>query len=329
MGNMLKILIYGWYGRSIKNIGDLLFCDAFRKLFPNSKLTFVQELKKEDLFNHDVLIFGGGSFLYAPINNNCNNELLNILKDKKIFYIGVGTETEIHPMHQDVMKIAKLVATRTIGDSNKLKQITSSKIIEIPDLAYLLQNENITITKNDNINSVLILTNSELLPRWDDIHWKHASWNYFKSEFSQFLDILKEKKYKLKFFPMCQNHNKHDSAASIEIMNMMKIKNYDELIWDHSVNYDQVIELISKYDIVVSQRYHGAILAHMCSKPCLVIAHHDKLKNPTNSSISVSYYELSKQKLYDNFILSKNIKILPIKLNTFEDIRVHVYSCLE
>lgn len=326
-----KVLVYGFYGK--KNTGDELFKLSFKHLFPNFQFIFTNYLKKEELEKIDVIILGGGSFLYAPINNNCPTELIKILSTKKVFYIGIGVETDIHPIHQEIMKQAQLIATRTPNAIAKL-QFTNSLILEIPDIVYSLVDKVKPVQPYEIIkNSVLVLPNAEILPRWNDIQWKYSSWNYFKSEFSQFLDYLKELGYKTRFIPMCISDNMHDLGASAEIINQMKNRNYNDQIDMEQIYicrdyFEQTMQIISKYEIVISQRYHGAILSHMCQKPCIVLAHHDKLKNPNNSSISLSYYELSKQKLINSFNKAKELNILPIKLDRFESLVTKIYSIL-
>jgi len=320
----INALVYGWYGKGIKNIGDSLFCKAFEHLFPDINFTFTNTITQHNVEQADCVIFGGGSFVYAPINGN---NVLQLLAAKTIFYIGVGIETDIHPMHQELMKRASLIATRTANGISRLKSVTASNIIEIPDLAYALT-DLVSISNQVMPNSILVLTNAELLPRWCDINWKHAAWNYFKSEFSQFLDMFKESKYNITFASMCSNANMHDAGAATEIINQMKYRNFNSQLCDLPDDFTQLTHLLSQYETIISQRYHGAILADMCSRPHVVIAHHDKLKHSTPSAITVPYYGLDKQTLADAILNCKTRSILPIKLDIFEDMRKRVYSQL-
>jgi polysaccharide pyruvyl transferase WcaK-like protein len=320
----IKALVYGgYYGK--KNIGDDLFQGAFQTLFPEISFTFTDNFTKSNIEQADMIIFGGGSFLYAPIKSENISDVIPDLLCKQIFYIGVGIETDIHPMHQILMKNAGIIATRSAKGKERLKYITTHNVIEIPDIVYALS-EQIDL-QSVKKNSVLILSNAELLPRWNDIQWKHASWNYFKSEFSQFLDILKEQKHTITFGAMCSNSHLNDLGAAVELINQMKARNFDSQII-LSDDFTKLTQTLSQYDIIISQRYHGAILADMCRRPCISIAHHDKLKNPTASAFTVPYYGLSKQMLIDTFLKCKTHSILPIKLDIFEDMRARVYSQL-
>lgn len=323
---LMRALVYGWYGRGAKNIGDLLFCKAFKSFFSKIEFTFTDNFKLEEIEAADIIIFGGGSFLYAPINGK---EHLDKIVKKKIFYMGVGIETNIHPIHQQLMKLALIIAHRNIGESSKLIGVTNAEIIEIPDLVYCLSSNIKLAESTDKIaNSILILPNAELLPKWNDINWKHTSWNYFKSEFSQFLDELKDRKNIINFAPFCSIPSKHDLGAAVEIINQMHNRDFRDQLYDLPSNFEELTYILSKYELIITQRYHGAILAHMCQRPCISIAHHDKLKNINDSCISSSYYELSKQKLHDMVLISKNTPILPIKLNKFEALRERIYTLI-
>lgn len=323
----INALVYGWYGEGVKNIGDSLFCKAFTYLFPNINFKFVKLIEQADVEKADMVIFGGGSFLWAPVNTKDIENIVELLSTKKVFYIGVGTETDIHPMHQELMKVAGLVATRTPDGSKKLKTITNTNILEIPDLAYALADQ-VNISKLIIPNSILVMTNAEVLPRWYDVNWKHTAWNYFKSEFAQLLDSFRESKYTITFASLCTNAKLHDLGAAAEISNQMKHRDFNSQLVDLPDDFSKLTDVISQYDIVISQRFHGAILANMCKRPCVVIAHHDKLKNATPSSITMPYYGISKQTLSDAVLNCKTIDILPIKLDIFEDVRSYVYSHL-
>ena len=63
---MAKVLVYGWYGHA--NVGDELMADGLRAILPGHALRFVSRLTKDELGKADLLIVGGGYFLYAPLN---------------------------------------------------------------------------------------------------------------------------------------------------------------------------------------------------------------------------------------------------------------------
>jgi polysaccharide pyruvyl transferase WcaK-like protein len=215
-----KILVYGWYHN--KNIGDDLFIDSFKKLFPEFNFTFTNYITVNQLNSNDAVFFGGGSFLYADVN--CEDKKL--LTTKLIFYVGVGIEKYIHPTHIELLKIARIICSRSAETINDVRSLNSNTIL-IPDIVFCLKK---TTHSTRVKNSVLVLPNSCVLPKYNDQHWKYAAWNYFKSEYAQFLDILIENNYNVHMFPMCTNSKSHDHLASAEIINNMKNGSYNLMI---------------------------------------------------------------------------------------------------
>lgn len=309
----MQVLVYGFYNS--RNIGDRLFKLAFQKLFPEYQFTFTDVLTLELLQKFNIIFFGGGSFLDAPINMKEN--LFPILLGKKIFYIGVGVETDIHSQHLELMKKATLIASR-----NSSHFVSSLKGLVIPDLVYALETKNYQ-RKN---KSVLILPNAHLISTNSDKLWKYNAWEYFKSEFSQFIDYLIDEKYNISFLPMCEDKNINDVGAAFEIINRLNKKEYTIL----SPNIEEVLQLISTYSIVITQRFHGIVLSEITHTPYISIHHHDKLQYtyPKNGNY-ISYYNLNKNLLINNF---KNINKFELNReikNKFSELKNKVSQCLD
>jgi polysaccharide pyruvyl transferase WcaK-like protein len=318
------ILVYGWYNQ--KNIGDDLFAEAFVKLW-DYQFVFVDKITIESLQNASAVFIGGGSFLYAA--PKMENKVLELLKQKKIFYIGVGAETEIHEIHCELIRLAQLIAIRTPQHVEKIKSL-NDKVIVIPDIVYSLQPH---IIKSDPVpKSILVIPNLTVVPQGQDPHWKHAAWTYFKSEFAQFLDALIEQKYTLNFFAMCQNDKINDHWASIEILNSMKFRNSKYIMSSMPQGIEDISATISPYNYIITQRFHGIVLSEMLRIPYVAIHHHDKLKNVSPGEGSfLSYYGISKQKLNEEFNLAKEKNfstVLPIEINIFDELKQTVVSCL-
>jgi polysaccharide pyruvyl transferase WcaK-like protein len=304
-----NILVYGFYFKD--NLGDDLFIEAFKSLFPNYNFIFVDHIKTEFLQNIDAVFIGGGSFLGQPLP--IENMSWEILKSKKIFYIGVGAETDFHQDHLQLMVLAQLIAIRSNVNFDKVKIINSNTIV-IPDLVYSLVSEH---SKYKIKKSVLILPNISVVPTWDDAHWKHASWEYFKTEFAQLLDILVKDNHTISFLPLCTNIKLNDEWAAAEIISRMTCRNKNFLLEKRN-SLQSITELMSQYDVVITQRYHGIVLAELSKVPYISIYHHDKLKN--SRGYNLSYYGLNKDKLIEQFNLCKNANvagILPINRDMF------------
>jgi len=306
---MKKILVYGWYAHG--NIGDNLFIEAFQHLFPDIKFVFTDHIDLVSLDNIDVVFFGGGSFLLEkPI---ISDTAFQELKSKKIFYIGVGVEGEIHPDHKDLMFNALMIATRSPNQIDNLKLINKN-VIYIPDLIYSLQSQVKLSPKLNYGRSVLIMPNISVVPRRSDPHWKHASWAYFKSEFAQFLDYLIDDEYHINLFPMCKGISLDDDWASAELVSHMNNRNcyYIHPACNRPQNIKEITSLVSRYDVVITQRFHGIVLAQITNVPCLSISHHDKIK----SEHSISYYGLSKDKLIREFHNTIKSKVALVENST-------------
>lgn len=322
---MTNIVVYGWYGQG--NIGDELFAGAFKNLFPEFTFTFVTRLNSSILETADVLFFGGGSFLYAK--PNISESDLEILKTKKIFYISVGIEHDIHPMHLELMKLARLIVTRSADQVDRIKKINSNTQFA-PDIVYSLQPQvSSSLVKN---NSILVIPNISVVPKWNDPQWKHASWNHFKSEFAQFLDVLVEDGFKLNFFSMCKNRSLDDDSAAAEIINMMSHRNNTYQLQDSPKDFASITKLLSQYKLIITQRFHGIVLSEMIRRPYVAIHHHDKLKNSVpHEGKYISYYGAYKQELFDQFNMALGMKyssILPIEPNIFKELQRNVVELI-
>lgn len=318
---MKTILIYGHYGH--QNIGDELFKESFEILFNSSynnyNLIFTDFLNIEMFKNVDALIFGGGSFLNQPISGFNIFDFNSIINSIPIFYIGVGLETEIHADHWYFLNQAKLVASRT-EDCLKLNSYKKQlNIIDIPDLVYLLKDKINNCEKHSN--SVLILPNVSVLPLHNSPAWVNSSWENFKNQFAQFLDYLVDEKYNLTFYPMCSNKIEHDNFASYQIISMMKHRDYNMV---KSSNYQNIYSYLSSAESVITQRYHGIILSELANVPVLPIYHHDKLK----VTDALPYYEISKDRLLNNFWKLKNKK-KTIDYSAFNQVKNKVEDILK
>lgn len=313
----IRIVVAGYYNNS--NLGDNLFVDAFKFLFPDISFIFTNHITINSLQNVDGVFIGGGSLLGEPLS--ISPDAIELLKTKKIFYIGVGSETNFHSTHIPFIKLAKLIAPRNDINLQKLKELNDNCLV-IPDLVRCLSPK-ISDKKIDK--SILIMPNIVVVPKHNDPHWKHAAWEYFKSEFSQTLDELVPD-YTLAFFNMCTNYQLNDGNAAIEIINKMtRIKKFE---FYQASNLIDATNIISQYSMVITQRFHGVILSQMAKVPCLTIHHHDKLKY---GDFQLSYYGLFKNQLLEkiNLIKTKKVnEILPIDPDIFETLKFKVNQLL-
>jgi len=316
----MRVLVYGWYYKG--NLGDDLFIDAFKHIFPNFEFTFTDYIKFSHLENIDAVFIGGGSFLGEACK--ISPDAIELLKSKTIFYLGVGSETNIHETHQQLISLSKLVAIRSSAHIEHISKLNSN-IMVIPDLVYALPTQPAT---EKNTNSILFIPNMSVVPRWNDPHWKHAAWNSFKIELVQALDVLSKEKYQIKFLPFCTNNKMHDSYVAGEIINCMNESKIN-MILDQPKSLSEAIDIISKNTLTVTQRFHGSVLSEMANTTSLTIHHHDKLKN--YNGFKIDYYACNKNLLLDkikSLLEMKNDCILPIDRNIFISLKERVENAL-
>lgn len=312
----MKALVYGHYFKF--NIGDDLFQDAFKHLFPYIEFTFTDHITLENIKEVSVIIFGGGSFLFAK--PNIPEDVYSEVLQKKIFYIGVGAETEIHPEHVELIKIAKLISIR----SDHLDKILPLNIncMFCPDLVYSLRDKVVSTPKIPN--SVLIIPNKEVVSRYTDPSWKQVAWEYFKSEFAQSLEVI-QKDHLIRLFAFNTSNKMHDNWAGIEILNKMPHGGTGHLSQEKPSGIESITKYLSKFEKIITQRYHGIVLADLMDTACLTIHHHDKLKAGENLA---SYYGFNKKEflhLFNNLSPSNQ----SIESNKFRELQDRVFDILK
>lgn len=312
----MRVLVVGYYQHS--NLGDELFVEAFRYLFPEIAFVFTDQITQQHLAGIDAIFLGGGSFLGEPLKTQIP---LSDLQKYPLFYIGVGTETDLHPSHQFLLSLAKLVAIRTNANYERQLGINPNTIV-IPDLVYALPNSFWRVDKTPN--SILFLPNINTVPDWKEPHYKHAGWDFFKNEVAQALDVLLEQGWNIDFFPMSAEPRRNDEYAAAEIINRMTIRKPQIL---QETILPKVLALFASYQLIITQRYHGAVLADLAYVPSITIHHHDKLK--TTFGAHLPFYGLSKgdllQKIND---APKEFNSLPIDWQSFETLQKMVKASL-
>ncbi len=313
-----KVLVYGYYNKS--NLGDDLFTDAFKGLFPDYQFTFTDVIKEDQLNKVDAVFFGGGSFLAESLK--ADNKAFQKLKTMKLFYIGVGSETAFDPRHKELISIAELVAVRTTQNLEQLQAVTD-KYLVIPDLVYSLVGYQ---NGEKKPKSILVIPNILVVPKWNDPHWKHAAWEYFKIEFAQVIDQLIADGFKVDFLPFCQNNYLNDSYAAGELIAKTNTIT-PKLLHRQPDDFTHAMDIMTRYEAVVTQRFHGSILADIAGVPSLSIYHHDKLKGVRGAS--TPYYGTSKAVLLDNIkTLVDSGTVLPIDRDIFIELKRRVEHAL-
>jgi len=286
------VLVYGWYGR--RNAGDELMRLALDQMLRAHRLVpkFVEGINEFDVEASAGVIFGGGSILqdWPSISPNACTMLFGDDHWKPlrpVFYLGVGGETDICDFHQAGISIAPVVAFREL---------------DTPDLAYWHASDVDDVCRYMALKpeGLLVIPNVEVLPSHNDPHWMHASWEHFKNEFAQLLDRAVENGHRVSFLAMCDADKKKDIWAAHELMGRMSRRDRYHVYQPSTSEPLWVAGLMRAHKVVITQRYHGIILAEMAGVPYVSISHHNKLKltHPHRGS-DVSYFGVQKDPLWD------------------------------
>ena len=316
---MATALVYGWYGRG--NAGDELMKHAIvGMLRPRGfELSFVDQIGVPQLLNYDkedgyvdAVIFGGGSILFGE--PAVTSEAMEILLAGKVpvFYVGVGIETEVHPKHRALMKVARVVAARER---------------DIPDLAFSLPDPG---PVSHPPAGLLVVPNIEVVPTWQDAHWKHVAWERYKDEFAQALDVLADRGVAVSFLLMCSNPHMEDAWAAGELMARQRRRGHPRRVFQ--AGGIETLTLMRRHAAVLTQRYHGIILAEMAGVPYVSVDHHDKLKNATpNRGVHLPYHGARKDELVGHIENALNTTLAPHRVprQVYDDLADRIVGIVE
>lgn len=295
---MAKLLVYGWYGH--ENLGDELMAEALRQILPGHALRFVDTLTVEEVKEADLVLVGGGSFLYAPIR--VKGDILPVfsaLSQKRVIYVGVGAETDIHPHHVKLLEMSSAAFTRSKHPHQKWVDAAPSNTATLPDLTLCLEAQQNTTSAS--AKRLLYIPNAELIPTRSSPSYKKPAWEYFKSEISQTFDALIEDGWTITTAPFSDASGMRDQWAAYEVTAMCdkrwKIKNIDPS-WITGIFESQAAEYC-RHSVVLTQRFHGAVIAQATQTPCVVVHHVDKLEQAQDTQ-KIPYYGVRKDMLLKN-----------------------------
>lgn len=292
---MAKILVYGWYGH--ENLGDELMAEALRQILPEHTLRFVDTLDANVVQGADAVLVGGGSFLYAPMRFK-GDSVLTALASKPIIYVGVGSETDVHAHHVKWLSKSVAAFTRSKKPSDAWKK-AAPHYQTLPDLTMCLEAQKNATPMT--AKRLLYIPNAELIPTRSAPSYKKPAWEYFKSEVSQAFDALIEDGWTITTAPFSNASGMRDQWAAYEVTAMCdkrwKVKSL-EPSWMAGDSFEAVTREYAKHSVVLTQRFHGAVIAAATETPCVVLHHVDKLEQAQDSG-KVSYYGVRKDLVLD------------------------------
>ncbi len=260
-----KIKLIGWYGYGA--VGDDLIEGCIRNLL----LKAARKKKLRLQFTQDerchLLVVGGGSIVGVDTLN-----LYSKLRDKKvpIVFFGSGFRREkrnINPENIRRMKIlmnkAFLVGVRGYVSQQMLIQngIDNAEVIGDPALSFEpCQTERLF----GDFKIGMVVRNVPFKePQYLDNNASHKI-------FGELADSMIEKipETTLYFFPFTENEKESDSAATKEVLKIMRHSPTAHIIPATS-DYKKLGSLIGQMDYMISQRLHPSILAWTQGIPCI------------------------------------------------------------
>lgn len=303
----MRALVYGWYNRG--NCGDELMKRALMEAFsPHGlELEFVDRI--DELVDVDAVIFGGGSILIdAP---NVSPAALEMLLNHEVltFYVGVGMETDVHDVHAQLVSVARIVAPRS---PEHPPWVTNATVID--DLVYSLSDRlHAPSYVSEQVNELLVFPNVELIPMHDAPHWAHVAWERYKNEIAQALDhMIVERGLRPAFALMCQNPAQDDAWAAHEIIGRMKKRSTQFKLHRIDAFSTDIVSLLRSHEAIVTQRYHGIVLAELTGVPYVSISHHDKLRHAVpHRGTMLDYHGVTKEAILKSVERSTSETLAP------------------
>jgi len=292
-----RILVHGWYGHA--NVGDELMAAALRHILAGHVIKFVDKLKLVDVQTAQVVLIGGGSFLYAPLHGDEATKVA--LASKPVIYVGVGSETDIHDEHVKLLKRSTAAFTRSKTPSAAFLA-AAPHAVTLPDLSLCLNS--VTNQTPMSAKKLLVVPNSEVLPHRSAPSYKRPAWEYFKSEACQAIDALVSDGWSVSMAPFCDDAAVRDVWACAEITANCERRAKIRCLtpeWIGDGSFDSISKVFADVSVVLTQRFHGAIIAQLTGTPCVIIHHHDKLKQlGSEVATKVPYYGVQKDMLLDS-----------------------------
>jgi polysaccharide pyruvyl transferase WcaK-like protein len=329
---MASALVYGsFYGRG--NVGDELMAAALRGMFEprGVDLKFVDSLRGTEVATADAVIIGGGSFLFAKPDMDEFARKLLLEHHRPVFYLGVGLETDIHEDHRKLIGIARALITRSAAD-NIPDADWARRAHSLPDLSYSLPQVS-ALRDEMSEQSLLVIPNVEVIPTHVDPHWMHVGWERFKDEFAQFLDDLIDRaNVNPTFLLMCKNSRQDDRWAAHELIARMRHRSTEFNIVQGHNDCLGMTSFISGFKVVMTQRYHGIVLAQMSAVPHVSLDHHDKLKTVwPRKGVSLPYHGATKTQFLEAYKLAKAMprEQVQISKSLYDDVAVATVTIIE
>lgn len=270
---MKNITVLSFTGK--QNIGDEAYRLSFPLLFPNCKFTFTDYINKKD--KSDELILGGGDILSKKLIDH----ILNFNKPTHI--VSASANDHIDP---EQLKKFKTIVVRDKHSIDLLK----SKGIEAhyaPDIAFALTpnkdngkkliDKAFQFPKRDRYEKVVVVVLNGYLIDNNAINYDIRKFLYFNNLSFQLGHLMDYTNASFLFVPFGQEFPGDDRVPNIWTLQKAKFWEKNAFIFSEP-NVQNILDIISAADAVISTRLHSTIFSMVGKTPFLDITHNHKNK---------------------------------------------------
>lgn len=313
----MKITALGWF--DCNNTGDESYKLAFPMIFKNHTWVFTNKLKQSHIDQSDAIVLGGGDIMSDPFLD----QLTSVKKPKYIISASCTENTDTAKL-LDFQNI--IVRDLTSLEILKNKNI---KACYYPDIAFalkgnklkgksLLENEFILQKRDHYQITIGIIINCYLVDKFETK--KFLEFQNFTYDLSHLIDYTNAS---FVFIPFGQNFPCDDRVSNMWIANKCKYWKKN-IVLTNQLNVQNILDIISACDVVISTRLHSTIFSIANSIPYLDIIHNHK-----NLALS---YTTNKQQYttpYNPFDLDKNIEFLKKIIINREGIKKELFDLVD
>src|SRR5581483_9650132 len=254
--------IFGWFNKS--NCGDESYKLSLPLIFPNINFKFINQINEP----METCILGGGNIIAEPFltplkNTTCKKYALSVsalnknskenleqLKEFEAIYVRDNKSLSIlNSFNINAKYISDFAFTLKSNEENGRELLSKFKLCEKKVIVVINAHMAITNNPNDLIN--------------------------FEKMANAIATILDNINASFIFLPFCLSQPHDDRVTNAWVS--AKCKKWDKniIIYDYYTS-QEVLNLFSVVDCVISSRYHASIFSTIAGKPFIDITHHDK-----------------------------------------------------
>lgn len=254
----MKVTVLGWYGHD--NIGDDAYELAFSLLLPEHELTFTDKLDGSKV---DAIILGGGDILY----NNFSEQLIPYSLIPK-YAFSVSVRDEVLPP----VAFKKIISrdNPSFPGCSWLPDFTFALTPDADNGRRLVKKIFTGLDLYDKVCVVVI--NSNLMAKECTLARDSVTLDKFAFDLAHAIDHTNAS---FLFLPFGNGFPFNDRITNSMVYARCKFWKKTAIIYE-KYNPQQVLDIISAVDLVISTRLHASVFSCIGGTPFIDITHHDK-----------------------------------------------------